>query len=131
MLLYQRSDSAVCVSLRVAEFRQSLERMQREEKSMRDAELAQRRGRQQRQGEIEFRCRKCDEYACMSSDIRKIENMHHVVLDLEFRERHNERPDPKADTFGEFLLGSATVAVHVVVHTSAVSIRSVSPLLPT
>lgn len=82
--------------------------MQREEKNMRDIELAQRKGRQQRQGELEFRCRKCDEYACMSSDIRTVERMHHVVIDLDFRERHNERPSPKPDHFGGRVLPSSS-----------------------
>ena len=73
-------------------FREELRQIQREEKSKRDAELSMRQGRQLRQGEVVFRCRNCDAYAFVSSDVRKIERMHHVVKDLDYRLRNQERP---------------------------------------
>lgn len=88
------------MDLKPTEFRHTLEQIQREEKSLRDIELQQRNGRQKREREVDFRCRKCDEFAFMSSDLRKIENMHHVVIDLDFRERHNEKPVPRPKEYG-------------------------------
>ena len=87
--------SNVCFSY--DKFRAELRQIQREEKSKRDAELSLRQGRQLRQGEVVFRCRNCDAYAFVSSDIRKIEHMHRVVMDLDYRLRHSERlyrPEP-------------------------------------
>ena len=79
------------VCFRYDQFRTELCQIQREEKSKRDAELSLRQGRQLRQGEVVFRCRNCDAYAFVSSDVRKIEHMHHVVKDLDYRLRHLER----------------------------------------
>ncbi|KAK7476574.1 hypothetical protein BaRGS_00032192, partial [Batillaria attramentaria] len=56
---------------------------------------AQRNGRQLREGEVILRCRTCDTYACMSSDIKTVERSHHVIVDLDFRDRSIEKPHPK------------------------------------
>jgi hypothetical protein len=85
---------------RPKEFRTELEQIQRLEKNERDIELKQRDGKPKREGEVEFRCRKCDEFAFMSSDLRKIEKMHHVVVDLDFRQRHIEKPTPNNQIYG-------------------------------
>ncbi|KAL8604965.1 hypothetical protein ACOMHN_028593 [Nucella lapillus] len=82
------------IDTNAAKVRQELDQVQREEKSKRDAETASRSGRQLRQGEAVFRCRTCDAYGFVSSDVRKIEGIHHVVMDLDYRHRHIERIYP-------------------------------------
>nr|KAG5691893.1 hypothetical protein BaRGS_033256 [Batillaria attramentaria] len=82
------------------EFLTRLEEIQKDEKSMRDIESAQRSGRQLREGEVILRCRTCDTYACMSSDIKTVERSHHVIVDLDFRDRSIEKPHPKPGLYG-------------------------------
>ncbi|XP_076460838.1 ATP-dependent RNA helicase DHX58-like isoform X2 [Babylonia areolata] len=90
--------SEIATNLR--KFRMELDQIQKEEKSKRDAELAARHGKQLRQGEVIFRCRNCDAYAFVSSDVRMIESMHRVVTDLEYRNRNTEHVSPPQE-FGQ------------------------------
>lgn len=52
----------------------------------------------------ELRCLKCDNFTTFSSDIRKIEASHHVILDPEYRKRIKIRPHPAPKTFENFEL---------------------------
>ena len=42
-----------------------------------------------RSGEFELRCYTCNTFICMSSDIKRIQNAHHVVVDESLPERVN------------------------------------------
>lgn len=52
----------------------------------------------------ELRCQKCDSFTAYSSDIRKIEASHHVILDPEYHKRIKIRPHPAPKTFENFEL---------------------------
>ncbi len=49
-----------------------------------------------------LRCLKCDSLACMSDEIRKVEQSHHVVLDDEFNSRIVKEPHPNPKAYDEF-----------------------------
>ncbi|XP_025096123.1 probable ATP-dependent RNA helicase DDX58 isoform X1 [Pomacea canaliculata] len=76
---------------RHTDYHQTMSKIQAEEKEKRDIELAMMNGRTLKEGEVVLRCRKCDEFACMSSDIRTVEKAHHVVIDPEFSDRSLEK----------------------------------------
>lgn len=40
-------------------------------------------------------CMKCDAFACVSQDIRKVEGTHHVVVSIDFKLRYKFDPMPK------------------------------------
>ncbi|KAK3611677.1 hypothetical protein CHS0354_012047 [Potamilus streckersoni] len=67
--------------------RKELKTYQEEEQLDRKLEARKRKGRLMRTGEFELRCIRCDEYICMSSDVRKVQNAHHVVVLDDFEER--------------------------------------------
>ena len=75
-------------------FQREIKQIQKDEKTKRDAEREMRKGKQLRQGEVVFRCRNCDSFGFVSSDVRKIEGIHHIVKDLDYRERSIERLYP-------------------------------------
>ena len=68
-------------------FTAELFRLQDEAKLDRDLKALQRKGKRIRTGEFEMRCFKCSEFICMSSDIKKIENAHHVCVDEGLKDR--------------------------------------------
>lgn len=80
---------------RLADYHQTIIKIQAEEKEKRDIELAMMNGRTLKEGEVVLRCRKCDAFACMSSDIRTVEKAHHVIIDPEFSDRRTEKYQPK------------------------------------
>ena len=44
---------------------------------------------------FELRCLKCDEFACLSSDVRIVQDSHRIVIDTTFKNRSTLRPHPK------------------------------------
>ncbi|PVD29709.1 hypothetical protein C0Q70_08965 [Pomacea canaliculata] len=83
------------MTTRLADYHQTIIKIQAEEKEKRDIELAMMNGRTLKEGEVVLRCRKCDAFACMSSDIRTVEKAHHVIIDPEFSDRRTEKYQPK------------------------------------
>ncbi|KAL5021809.1 hypothetical protein ScPMuIL_000964 [Solemya velum] len=69
------------------EFCRDIKKLQEDAKMLRALESMRREGKYKRAGEFELRCVKCDEFACMSSDVRRIQSAHHVVLDEDFENR--------------------------------------------
>ncbi|XP_070212563.1 antiviral innate immune response receptor RIG-I-like [Littorina saxatilis] len=76
------------------QFLEQLYQIQEKEKKERDAELTLRQNRHLEQGEVEFHCVLCNEFAFRSSDVRRIDNNHYVVIDLDYCRRHTERMHP-------------------------------------
>lgn len=55
-------------------------------------------------GRYILRCLKCDNFAAYSTDIRKIEASHHVILDKDYKTRIIIRPHPAPKKFENFEL---------------------------
>lgn len=55
-------------------------------------------------GRYTLRCLKCDSFAAYSTDIRKIEASHHVILDKDYKSRIIIRPHPAPKKFENFEL---------------------------
>ena len=57
----------------------------RHEREMKNAAKQMRKGFQQALGRsYQLRCKKCDEFVCLSQDIRRVQNAHYVNVDDEF-----------------------------------------------
>ncbi len=54
----------------------------------------------QQQGDFVLRCYKCNQFACVSSDIRSIQGQHHVVIDEQFCNRVKFVSAVKPQSFG-------------------------------
>ncbi|XP_052100649.1 antiviral innate immune response receptor RIG-I-like isoform X3 [Mytilus californianus] len=68
------------------QFLEDVEKIQRSEKKKRDLEkLSRKIGTKQRNSEFVLRCGKCSRYICISSDIKKIQNIHHAVINDDVR----------------------------------------------
>ncbi|KAL3863077.1 hypothetical protein ACJMK2_004854 [Sinanodonta woodiana] len=67
--------------------RKNIRDLQEEDKLDRDLQAQQKKQKQKKQRDCELRCIQCDEFICMSSDIRKIQNAHNVVIDPTLRKR--------------------------------------------
>ncbi|KAL3863078.1 hypothetical protein ACJMK2_004855 [Sinanodonta woodiana] len=67
--------------------KEELKQHQDDEQLTRRLEAKNRKGRLMRMGDFELRCFKCDEYICMSTDIKKVQNAHHVVVLDDFEDR--------------------------------------------
>lgn len=65
-------------------FRHEVEKIQRVEKNKRDLEKLGKK-RSMRNSEFVLRCGKCSSYICMSSDVKKIQDAHHAVINDEIR----------------------------------------------
>ena len=70
-------------------FREELYRLQDEAKLDRELKSKKRKGKRIRHGEFELRCLKCNEFICMSSDVKKIQDAHHVCVDESLEDRVN------------------------------------------
>ena len=68
-------------------FRDELHNLQDEAKLDRELKAKPRQGRRIRQGEFELRCLRCNEFICMSSDVKKIQHAHHVCVDESLKDR--------------------------------------------
>ena len=68
-------------------FKEEVLRLQDEAKLDRELKALQRKGRRIRTGEFELRCFKCSLFICMSSDVKKIQNAHHVCVDESLKDR--------------------------------------------
>ncbi|KAK3611674.1 hypothetical protein CHS0354_012045 [Potamilus streckersoni] len=68
-------------------FRQYLRELQEKDKLDYALQAKQKEERLIKQGEYELRCIQCNSFICMSSDIRKVQNSHNVVIDPSFRDR--------------------------------------------
>ena len=68
-------------------FRDELHKLQDEAKLDRDLQAIKRKGKRIRRGEFELRCLRCNEFICMSSDVKKIQDAHHVCVDESLRDR--------------------------------------------
>ena len=68
-------------------FREERLKLQEDAKLDRDLQAIKRKGKRIRRGEFELRCLRCNEFICMSSDVKKIENAHHVCVDESLKDR--------------------------------------------
>ncbi|XP_076102863.1 antiviral innate immune response receptor RIG-I-like isoform X1 [Mytilus galloprovincialis] len=66
------------------EFVEELEEIQRLAKKKRDKDALSEKGSSDNK-ELELRCEKCNHYICMSTDIKKIQDAHHAVVNDEIR----------------------------------------------
>jgi ATP-dependent RNA helicase DDX58 len=78
-------------------FLNALEEMQRRAKAEKELKLQAKWDMKATEGEFELRCIHCRAFGFMSSDVRKIQNAHHVVVDPSFRERANTSRRRKAN----------------------------------
>ncbi|KAL3863069.1 hypothetical protein ACJMK2_004847 [Sinanodonta woodiana] len=67
--------------------RQHLRELQEKDKFNCILQAKQKEERLIKQGEYELRCIQCNSFISMSSDIRKVQNSHNVVIDPSFRDR--------------------------------------------
>nr|WBR62860.1 RIG-I like receptor 1 [Azumapecten farreri] len=61
-------------------FQQRILKIQMEEKLARDMEATKRKKGAIEEGQFELRCGKCQDYICMSSDVKTIMSAHHAVI---------------------------------------------------
>lgn len=67
------------------QFLEDVEKIQRSEKKKRDLEKLSRKRGTTRNSEFVLRCGKCSSYICISSDIKKIQDAHHAVINDDVR----------------------------------------------
>ncbi|VDI28322.1 ATP-dependent RNA helicase DDX58, partial [Mytilus galloprovincialis] len=68
------------------QFLEDVEKIQRSEKKKRDLEKLSRKRVTKRNSEFVLRCGKCSSYICISSDIKKIQDAHHAVINDDVRD---------------------------------------------
>lgn len=68
------------------QFLEDVEKIQRSEKKKRDLEKLSRKRGTKRNSEFVLRCGKCSSYICISSDIKKIQDAHHAVINDDVRD---------------------------------------------
>ena len=68
-------------------FIDELLKLQEDAKLDRDLQAVGRKGKRIRRGEFELRCQRCSDFICMSSDVKKIQNAHHVCVDESLKDR--------------------------------------------
>lgn len=68
-------------------FAKEQHKLQEEAKLDRDLKAVARKGKRVRSGEFELRCLRCNIFICMSSDVKKIQNAHHVCVDESLKDR--------------------------------------------
>ncbi|CAG2224487.1 DDX58 [Mytilus edulis] len=68
------------------QFLEDVEKIQRSEKKKRDLEKLSRKRGTTRNSEFVLRCGKCSSYICISSDIKKIQDAHHAVINDDVRD---------------------------------------------
>ncbi|KAK3611678.1 hypothetical protein CHS0354_012048 [Potamilus streckersoni] len=75
------------IAINPEKIKQELKDHQDNEKLNRKLEAHRRKGRHIKTGEFDLRCIACEEYICMSSDVKTVEDVHRVVVldDLEER----------------------------------------------
>lgn len=78
--------------MHLAEFKKKINKFQKEAKMERDIERAHKKREKKKQiakvgKKYTLRCFKCDQFACESSDIRIINDQHHVVISRDFKKR--------------------------------------------
>ncbi|XP_041368222.1 antiviral innate immune response receptor RIG-I-like isoform X2 [Gigantopelta aegis] len=83
-------------------FGQNLVEIQKKSKVDREIEAAMYKGRTLKQEEFVLRCYGCNAFACISSDIKTIEKVHHAILSSDFDEQVNYKPHPKPVVYGSF-----------------------------
>ncbi|VDI05287.1 ATP-dependent RNA helicase DDX58 [Mytilus galloprovincialis] len=67
------------------QFLEDVEKIQRSEKRKRDLEKLSKKKEITRNSEFVLRCGKCSSYICISSDIKKIQDAHHAVINDDVR----------------------------------------------
>jgi len=91
----QMMDDAIrkIVNMDVDNFEKRVKDFQKDAKQKREldilgkqAQMARKQARPAGDDHI-LRCMKCDELVCFSSDIRRIQKSHHVVVDVDFKDR--------------------------------------------
>lgn len=67
----------------------------------RDQRRNRRHNSDEEEDSYELRCIKCNQMACLATDVRKVEDSHHVVMDLFLLNLVDVEPHPRPVPFGE------------------------------
>ncbi|KAK7132848.1 hypothetical protein R3I93_019176 [Phoxinus phoxinus] len=89
------------VELQRTDLSHKVDMLQREDKAQRDLISASPK-KPKKQGSYRLLCGKCKKFACLSDDLRVVEESHHIALDRSMFERFTTVPHKKPITFCDF-----------------------------